>query len=122
MPSYFLACTKNGILVSSHSLDEDLVDYNPRSQRIFRGGTKIPVRIPVVIKSVTLKNGSQRQMVSYQEVKIGFFACENPLELGYEVGEEIPVFITNKMCNDNKDNVNFFPDRYKICWASPDED
>lgn len=117
MPSYFIACTTNGIIVSSHKVKDEIVDYNPRSGRIFVPGTKIPVQVSVVTRIITFSNGTQRPVFSAEEVKLGFFVCSDPKELEYEVGEELPVSIT-----DNITGTGYFAERYKICWATPDED
>lgn len=118
MPSYFIACTTNRILVSSHKLKNGIVDYNPRSRRIFAPGTKILVQVPIVTRIITFRNGVKRPCVyQYGDVKIGFFACRDPKELDYEIGEELPVNITDK-----KTGAGYFPERYNVYWATPDEE
>jgi hypothetical protein len=117
MPSYFIACTTNGIIVSSHRLSEEIVDYSPRSRRIFIPGTRLPVQVSNT-RIVTFNNGIQRVVSSHpEEVKLGFFSCRDPKELKYEIGEELPVRIT-----DIKTGTGYFPERYQICWATPDEE
>ena len=110
MPSYFLRCTTNGILVLSHRVDFKIISSTQN----------FPALLPVLYKSVTMKNGQIRNITSEALVRVGFFACKDPKELGYEYGEEIPVTITNADVNINKNDVAYFPECRNVCWATPD--
>lgn len=70
---------------------------------------------PLVKKEVTFKGGHKRTLnVQISELKFGFFAVENPEELGYESGEKVPVSITKEKIADENGNL------LNICWCNPD--
>lgn len=67
---------------------------------------------PLGKKEVTLKNGQKRTMsVPQADLTFGFFACENPAEIGYEVGEKVPVSLSTS---------RVLPDSDKLFWCTPD--
>lgn len=84
MPAYFVKNTAKGIVVSNK---------------------------PLGSKEVTLKNGQKRTMsMQVSDLKFGFFACENPQEIGYVSGEKIPVSLTGtKVAED-----------IECYWCNPD--
>jgi hypothetical protein len=112
MPGYFISCTTNGILLSSHKFDKKLL----------RAGSEFPKEIYVKQnKTVTLKNGRTFNLAPKAEkLKIGFIACPDPKDLGYEFGEEMPLTITEKLMLPNEDGQYYFPKEWNVCWASPD--
>ena len=88
MPAFFIKTTDNGILVSNKRLAS---------------------------KEVTLKDGKKRMMsIQQTDVKIGFFGCENPKELGYEKGEQLPVSLSaSQVVTREGEVLNLF-------WCNPD--
>ena len=112
MPSYFITCTTNGILLSSHKF----------KKKLLLAGSEFPKEIFVKQnKLITLKDGRIKNLASkVEKLKIGFFACTEPNELGYEFGEEMPFTITEISLNPDKEGISYFPKEWNVCWANPD--
>jgi hypothetical protein len=52
-------------------------------------------------KEVTL-NGKKRMMsTQVADLKFGFFACENPEEIGYTKGDTVPVVLSDSQIEGN---------------------
>ena len=84
MPAFFVKNTEKGIVVSDK---------------------------PLTKKKVTI-NGKERTLsVQVGNLKFGFFACENPDELGLESGAKVPVSLSN---------VQVLADRDNLFWCNPD--
>jgi hypothetical protein len=65
-------------------------------------------------KEVTL-NGKKRIMsVQMTDLKFGFFACENPDELGFQPGDKVPVVIVEDapILDKNGKHTNLY-------WCNP---
>jgi hypothetical protein len=65
-------------------------------------------------KEVTL-NGKKRIMsVQMTDLKFGFFACENPDELGFQVGDKVPVVLVEDapILDKNGKHTNLY-------WCNP---
>ena len=85
MPAFFVKNTERGIVVSNKPLGR---------------------------KEVTLKNGQKRVMAIQQtDLKFGFFACENPEEIGYVAGEKVPVSLSASPVLADSDT---------LFWCNPD--
>lgn len=55
----------------------------------------VVVNQKIATKEVTFKNGIKRTIsTQVSDLKFGFFAVENPSELGYEKGEKVPVVLS----------------------------
>ena len=118
MPSYFIGCTTNGVIVSSQPLDYTFV-YRNRQNGLFKRNIVFPI-LKRIEKKVRIK-GEERNIISgVENIKIGFFSFNNPISLGLELGDEIPVSITEKLVNENKNNIIYFPEEWNVCWATPD--
>ena len=62
----------------------------------------VVVNNQLTTKEVTFKNGIKRTMSTHvADLKFGFFACENPSELGYEKGEKVPVVLSDSQIEGN---------------------
>ena len=62
----------------------------------------VVVNNKLTTKEVTFKNGIKRTMsTQVADLKFGFFACENPSELGYEKGEKVPVVLSDSQIEGN---------------------
>lgn len=84
MPAFFVKNTDKGIVVSNKPLGK---------------------------KEVTL-NGKKRVMsIQQTDLKFGFFACENPAEIGYEAGNTVPVSLSTSPVLADSD---------KLFWCNPD--
>lgn len=86
MPSKFFKATDNGIVVTDKT---------------------------ILKKTVTIA-GVERPVNVQQNVKFGFFAWENAKALTLQVGDELPVTITNQKIVDQSGN------EIDICWCNPD--
>lgn len=108
MPSYFFKCTKNGIIVTSNRITNKLQYWK---------GPEIVTFLDYPI-GLDLEGRTTSEFISWiylPEIKYGFFAVDDPCELEYELGDEIPVVITNSKCNQD-----YFPAYFNICWATPE--
>lgn len=67
-------------------------------------------------KEITLKGGKKRVMPMQMEgLKFGFFACEDPTDLGYVKGEELPVSLSTS--NVVTEAGEILPNLF---WCNPD--
>ena len=108
MPSYFFKNTKNGIIVTSNKITNTLQFWN---------GPEIVTYFDHPV-GLDLKGITTDEFISWiqmPEIKFGFFAVDNPTELEYEIGDEIPVIITTNKCNQD-----YFPNYLNISWATPE--
>jgi hypothetical protein len=65
-------------------------------------------------KEVVL-NGKKRTMsMQMTDLKFGFFACENPQELGYKQGDEVPVILVEAAPILDKDGK-----QTNLYWCDP---
>ncbi len=65
-------------------------------------------------KEVTL-NGKKRIMsVQMTDLKFGFFACENPKELGFQPGDQVPVVLVEDAPILDKDGK-----QTNLYWCNP---
>jgi hypothetical protein len=115
MPSYFVRCTAKGIVVSNVHKPHDLDKWSgPDLIEIDIEGVSYPVGLDLGGKTPS----ELHAWLYKQEVKYGFFACDNPKELGLTFGDEMPFTITDKPCNTYK--FSFWSEEVNICWATPD--
>jgi hypothetical protein len=66
-------------------------------------------------KEVTL-NGKKRTMsLQMTDLKFGFFACENPEELGFQKGDKVPVVLVENAPILDKDGKET-----NLYWCNPE--